>query len=244
MGEIWDSLVAIGTVIIALGTIGLALATYSLARQTRNMVEATRATVEVSTQMAESARRQVDAAQEQALLTRSALEASIQPLLVDVPPNMFVTRERIRFDEAKAEFDVEDRSELVLRDEPSFVLCSIPFRNVGTGVALVRGLGLRFGQGESGWSGRASRAVISPSEITRLIFAVPKDRPELTEHLPSLIQGQCVVEIAYTNADGTHPLITRAVTLRDAFGQPRVRQIFLLRPGEPEPFAGSTASDL
>jgi hypothetical protein len=228
---------AVATVVQAVGGIILLFVTGITIQQTRKIVRATEKQAVATT-------KAVEVAQEQALLTRSALEASIQPLLVDIPPRMHVSSERIRFDEAKAEFDVEDRSELVLREEPSHVLCSVPFRNVGAGVALVRGVGLRFGQGEIGWSGKVASTVISPDELTRLNFAVPKDRPEFSEYLSSLIQGHCVVEIAYTNSEGTHPLITRAVTFQDGLGRTRVRQIFLMRPGESEPFAASGPADL
>jgi hypothetical protein len=246
----WDAVGAVVTLILAAVTVWLA-------SETRRMASATRDSVRTSYEIARAAHKQVEAAQEQvratneqAALARATLEASIQPILADVPSGVFLEIEEISLAEDVNQeergplftMQLTDRGDLIVADRDRFVFCSIPFRNTGSGTAMIRGIGIRFGEAE--WSGaRASRMVVPPGELTRVSIFVPKDRSEISQHIPNLVKGYFDMSVMYTNINGTQPVVTRALVWRYPDKGYRVRQIFLSRWGESEPFAASGPAD-
>jgi hypothetical protein len=168
--------------------------------------------------------------------TREALRATIRPILVDVPLDAPGTA-RVTYADA-SEHLVGTGSVHVLATE-DYVFCSLPLRNVGPGVAVIRGLGLR----EPPCSGNVSRMVVPRGEATRFSFSVPRDRPELQEGIESMLGGRFILEARYTDADGGQDTITRAFVLRLKDDRYRVRQVALLHPGDEQPFAMSGPAD-
>ncbi len=160
--------------------------------------------------------------------TREALRATIRPVLVDVPMDAPGSARVTHAD--GLELLVETDSVHVLAKE-KYVFCSLPLRNVGPGVAVISGLGLR----EPSWSGNASRMIVPPGEATRFSFSVPRDRPELSEGIGSMLGGRFILEARYADAEGGQDTITRAFVVRGEDGSYRVRQVALLHPGNEQP---------
>lgn len=199
-------------------------------------VEALRRTQE----QLEAAREQAQATQAQASVAAQQLTASIRPLIVDAPRNVWAPQAmQVRFDGGLS-IQVSDKGAILFprRDDGQrLVDVGVPVVNVGPGVALLRGLGLRVG--DAGWSGRMGRNVLLPSEETFLTFSVPLDRPELETLVHALrVRTNFSVEVAYSNAAGGDMLRTR-LDVHDE----RVRQVFLYEHGEDEPFAVTGPAD-
>lgn len=227
-----DEVVALGTLMLAVFTAALAFATFRLAKQTKKLGETASHQVALSREANAFSEASVD-------FSRQALEASLRPMLADVPSGAVVSQ-IVAFDDGSTE-TVTDSGQVIVSEKEDAILCSFPLRNVGSGVGLIVGLGLRFG--DRGWSGKASVAVIPPREGTRLAFTIPRDRPELRPGIEQLLGGQFTAEVRYTDANGAQPLITRISILRGEDARFRVRQVFLVKPGVAEPFAASGPSE-
>jgi hypothetical protein len=231
-------MVDIGTAL----TLLLAIATFVLAWQTAKMASATRESVDASTKIATAATDQAQAAHEQADLTREALDANIQPILVDVPWGMFPKREPIQLRGTGFDTYVDDLGALVISDEDGVVYGSVPFRNVGPGAALVTTGGVRFGPDV--WvPGRVSKTVVPANELTRVSFSVPKDRPDLREYWESVINGGAAAELYYRSVGGTQLFRSVASIWRNSAGTHFIRQVLLYKGDESEPFAVSGPAD-
>jgi hypothetical protein len=146
----------------------------------------------------------------------------------------------VRFRNGREGHPSDPGSTIVPQEDEEYAFCSVALRNVGAGVALITGIGLDFG--EYGWSGDGSRMVVPPGEITRLTFAVPKNRPELSVGLDQIRGGYFVAKVSYTDALGRSILTTEAHCSKKPDGSFYVRQIFL-GGGDGERFAGSGPAD-
>jgi hypothetical protein len=215
----WDATVGIGTLAMGLATFVLAYQTWRLARQTRLSVDA-------STRLGETAERQLIEADAQTKLARLALESSVRPILADLP----LGSGPARVTHTKGEVTGKDKAHVIISNEGEYVLCSLALRNVGSGVALIRGLGLRF-DNDLGWSGKQTKAAVPPGEHTRFTFEIPKDRPELQEPLQEVLQHRVTLEVSYTDVNGGQATITRAHVAQVGSGLIRVRQISLFHAG-------------
>jgi hypothetical protein len=261
--------------LVAIGTIALAVATYQLARSTqrmaaaaqeelrssKEMAEATRAmavatqqSVEASNELARAAREQVQLGERQADLSREALDGTIQPILVDVPRDNESIEEYVEFAGSDEKTLIRTRYAVIVEDRGAVVRVSVPFRNIGRGVAFVGGgtiVGgkLRLAGAETEramWCAeRTTKAVLPPGELTRISASVPTDRPELQELVERIRMGGFDVEVVYRNVYGGNETKTRAIIYRDSTkrGEHRVRQIFLHKDHEPDFFAASGPSD-
>lgn len=156
-------------------------------------------------------KRAVDAAQASAEISRLTLQAGLRPVLVDVPLGRFVEREEIRYHElgARQVGAVEDRGEIDSRtpergDWQDRRLISIPFRNAGPGIAVIRTVPPRAITNEStGWiQGSPTLRIVPPSEIVRLNFLAPE-----TTHVMR-------VEITYGDSVGEQMTRTRLLVRR------------------------------
>jgi hypothetical protein len=229
-----QNLLTIATFVLAFLTGLLALATVGMAMATRKVAKTTLETAQATSASAL-------AAEYQTRLARDALEAGVRPILTDVPAGTPSPFPEVSFDNGPKETAGDASMVVVPGEMDAFAYCSIPLRNVGPGVAFVTSLGLRFG--EVGWSGKASSTVVAARESTRFTFSIPKDRPELEQGLADLRAGRIVLEVRYTDVRGAQDTITRAVAVRRPGESFRVRQVFLFRAGEQEPFVSSGPAD-
>jgi hypothetical protein len=243
----WEALVAIGTLGLAIVTAGLAWSTRGLASETadevkhsKRQVDAALEQVEVSQRQAKTAHDALDAAREQTRISQLTLNAQIRPVLIDMPLDL----------------GVEERLVYPGRDEPiagpgggvhvfagpEEAVVSIPFRNAGAGLAMVRGVGMLLtveapappvmiqpANVPAGERGRVSFRA-TPSEVSfALLSQVIQDR------------GSFSIEVGYSDLAGQQYTITRFdVYFRShAHTNWEVRQVHLQEPGADAPFAGS-----
>jgi hypothetical protein len=242
----WEALVAIGT-------LALALVTAALAWSTRNLAAKTATEVEHSGRLVEASQRQVAASQEQARIAQEALAASldqtrisqmtldaqIKPVLVDVPPRPDI-EERIAYPQRTSINGWQ--GEMVVRARSDEVLISMPFRNAGSGLAMIRGVGLSP-RTEIG----SPAVVIQPANVAagergRISFrAVPGSvafRP-LLDAMDD--QAPFAIEVDYTDLAGQQTTISRFDIYYDQKREApwQVRQVHLQEPAATEPYAGS-----
>lgn len=184
-------------VIAAFGSIAAAVSTVVLAWLTRRL--------------AQSTERMADATLEQAKLTRRGLDAGILPLLVDVPYSPGPS-EAIYFPDQLHPSVMVHQPHVIYVDSPGTVIrCSIPLKNVGVGVAVIKMATLRFGNAE--WSSpRIAPTVVERGQVTRMSFSIPVNDPgrrEILESIQELLGQQFLVDVHYTNIGDSHPLISQ-----------------------------------
>jgi hypothetical protein len=118
-----------------------------------------------------------------------------------------------------------------LASDSSCILVAVPLRNIGAGVALITGVGLRTASAEHG--GQVKNAVVAPQEMTMLYTTVGVDLSGLSTFS---------AEVRYTDGADGASLRTRA-DLHNVAGRWRVRQIALFHGDDADPFAMSGPSD-
>ena len=181
---------ATGTLVLAFGTKTLADGTTDLARSTDVMAQATLHEVELAKEQVTAVREHAEAAQKQSTLAEAALNASIRPLLVEVPPGMVKevkawnwfafgvlgTQEKQRdtekIDISRVRFKIDEDGE----EQTSEIDMTVPIRNVGVGPAMLRGVRLEVPLEDGGVHivvGRAEHSTLPVAEATNLLFEVP-----------------------------------------------------------------------
>lgn len=214
MGELWDWItlesVAASTFALAIGTFVLALATMLMAAWTRRAANATRESVAVSHRLVESASQQVAEARVQSQLTQDALLASVRPLL-SVPPYdpKIQGRDDVVLEWHGIESYFED-SQLnaitVAVQDRNEAFISVPFINIGAGVAVVTEARLFFGDHVYTHE-HITSAIMPGGGRSRVSFALPKQQDD---QLTCATAVDIAVEVSYTNIYGSDGLVTRA----------------------------------
>lgn len=149
----WEALVAIGTLLLAVATGGLAWSTRNLASKTAEEVEhskgqvaASLAQVDVAQQQAATAQAALDASQEQARLAQLTLNAQIRPVLVDMPPKRLVGQGKVEVILYPGRESQGTPGVLEAFVDNTGAMISVPMRNAGTGLAMIRGISLEVGE--------------------------------------------------------------------------------------------------
>jgi hypothetical protein len=198
------------TLVVAVGTFALAGVTLALALITRGQGTAIR---------------------EQAGLAREALTVSTRPLLADARPE--------EAHESNIQFGAPMRPRINLPERQGFyfdpdhggvALCTVPFRNIGAGVAVVT-------SAKSEPDGSVDVIVSSKFVPSGAVVRVNLSAHAGTSAIDPL-EGFSVI-ISYSGADGGQRLITQADVRWLATSGPDVRRIAIFRDGENEPFAVS-----
>jgi hypothetical protein len=242
----WNALVAIGTLALALATLTLAYSTRSLAKETAEEVghsarqtEEAQHQVAVSQEQARIAKESLTVAQDQTRIAELTLGAQIRPVLVDVPLELGVD-EPIFY---------PDRDEPI-RGNPGAVhvsvgpegtMVSVPLRNAGAGLAMIRGVGLRVGEAIPSPPVTIRPANVAPGERARVSFATSPDDPATNAISGAIAAGSLSVEVGYSDLAGGQYTVSRLdVHFRSrAHWNWEVRQVHLQELGANEPFAGS-----
>ena len=221
------------SVIVGGATLLLAVFTAVLAAYTRAAVSATRREAAI----AEAA---LTTSQEEAKIAREGLEASWHPMLVDLPygysvrPPVFGTIGAM--DDSVIRIGVNDSTTGEPYPKVHFTIC---LRNIGTGAAIVLGMGARIH--ETSLSGNVSNAIVAPSEVVRFSFDLERERPDRLPMIEHLERGQpFTLEVLYSDQVDRNRF--RSVAHVHRRGDPSVwlvRQVALYRGIEPEPFAMS-----
>ncbi len=252
----WEALTAIGTLALAVATFLLAVSTRSLAKKTAQEVEHSRRQAEASNAQVSESRRQVEASQEQARIAQGALEAAheqtylaqltlsaqIRPVLIDVPVGLGEPSDSVFFAGTRDPISVPRGGVHVFANEDG-VRISVPLRNAGAGLAMVRGISLEVGEPITPPATAIQPANIAPGERGRVSLVAGHDYPRL-DAIRAVLQpayGTFSVVVSYTDLAGQHLALSRFdVSYRsEAHTNWEVRQVHLSRPGSDEPFAGS-----
>lgn len=211
-------------------------ATLLLADFTAVLAAYTRAAVAATRREAAIAEAALTASQEQADIAREGLEASWRPMLVGVPWG-YSTRPVAggQIDDSVTSIYFGDGR----RTYPN-VSVTICLRNIGTGPAIVLGMGVRIH--ETACSGDISNAIAAPSEVIRFSFRLERERPDHLPMIEHLERGQpFTLEVTYSDQVDRNRFRSLAHVHRRSAGSVDwlVRQVGLYRGNEPEPFAMS-----
>lgn len=205
----------------ALGTIGLGIATFALARRTRALAASGQETADAAKEeltllgnQAESARRQSSAAE-------AALNASLRPLVIDVPRHSMRTI-WVR-DQGERRPEAVDSSVIsaTVRETTRTGSLTVPVRNVGSGAALgvavavsnyrEKTAGGRIAEGEA-------PSVIPAGEADWLVFEDMEGAAAVAGVTPlvDLLRSEedLVVEVAYSDAAGRQESATQLYLTR------------------------------
>lgn len=230
----WDALVAIGTLALAGATLTLAFATRSLSKKTAEEVEQ-------STRQVEEARRQVDVAQEQTRIAGLTLNTQIRPVLIDVPLDLSIT-EPIFYPDREEPIDGNPGAVHVGAAGPTFRI-SVPVRNAGSGLAMIRGIGLRVPDAIPPPRTMIRPANVAPGEQSRVSFFGSADEDARFEPaLTAIAAGRLNVEIGYSDLAGQQYTVSvfNVVFRSEAHWNWEIRQVHFKEIDDEAPFAGST----
>ena len=219
------SLDTAANLLVASRTAVLATYTAMLARQTKR-------TVDAASEQADIARQQVAASERQANLVADAQAASVQPNLVAVPLSAPEQSGGKPFAQHPWVVSVGHNDDVGSRS------IDVPLRNIGPGVAVIRGIGVTGSPGIS-WGGSMTSSIVAVDEVVRFKFEVPGDRPELK---PLITSNGFDLVVSYTDISGNMWYRTCANVHYNG-SRWLVRQVFLYRGDEPEPFASSGPAD-
>src|SRR5262249_41651464 len=175
--------------------------------------------------------------------TRQTLAVSIQAVLVHVPPGGECIEESVPIGDTMERTPIRTRGAVVVLSKEQLVWCSVPFQNVGWGVAFIESLGVRSGDMRA-LSVVADSWIVPPGEVTRVSCSVPKDNDALLRLMADILSGDFTVELVYTNGMGGDRLQTEARVAKNpgVLSQEAsyyVHQVSLRWPGDSEPFAVS-----
>jgi hypothetical protein len=173
--------------LVGWGTAGLAVATLGLMLATVRLVGHTRAAAEVS---------------------RAALRADVQPLLVDVPPSAVAPPDisrsasgdpelfHLNFEDGRRRATIDPRR-VYLAVDAADVFLSVPFRNVGRGVAKVVDAGVQGAHAPLRTTIR--RQTVPPGETTRIDLIIGKGDPAATAVADGGKNGSLAIYVEYTD---------------------------------------------
>lgn len=183
---------------VAIGTLLLAVATFTLALYNRRVVVA-------SQRQLETAQQDLTLSREQNQTAREALEAQTTPLLASVPWGL--DREVLSYSAKTGEpRDSRDASHVIVSagavaDEQR-VTVSVPFRNVGNGVALITSVQIMIG-GRL-FDGVPKAPLVPPGELSRGGMDVGRDSVAFEHALSLAIDGRdFAIVLGYADAGGT-----------------------------------------
>jgi hypothetical protein len=140
------------------------------------------------------------------------MEASWRPILVDIPSGLFVTNN-------SAPFGSWDRGRVRLNPQGApleSLQLIVPFRNVGTGPAIIVAASLSIGDHKSIAPAKISAPIVPPSldELVKIEFEIPvgkKEHGTLVDDLQKKAgRPPWLVVVAYNDQAGTNLWRTEA----------------------------------
>jgi hypothetical protein len=241
--DLFGVVVSGATLFLALVTAGLAVYTRQAVIEGTRQAEIASTALAVAREQADFLQRQVAVSERQAGIAQESLEASWQPILVDVPLGKYVEDFEVFRGERLGQIDQGRVS--VARTQGGALRCSVPFRNIGNGPAIIVGAGIQ-GDG-AGPAARISRAIVAPGELTDLSFRFEADREDMNALQDSIEHNRPFsVTVGYRDQTGRKGWTSRADVVPDGAGlhhEWAVRQVALYHEGEDQPFAISGPID-
>jgi hypothetical protein len=242
----WEALVAIGTILLSVATGALALSTRNLAAKTAEEVEHSGRLVKESQRQvaatqdqARAAQEALAAAHEQTRLAQLTLNAQSRPVLVDVPLDLS-HKEPIFYSGRDAPVEAHRGGVHVhVGDEGAMI--SVPMRNAGVGLAMIRGISLEVGEATPPAPVTIQPANVPAGEYARLSFLAAPEHPAFAAIQRAIAAQNFSVVVSYSDLAGQQMTLSRF----DVYFRSRahynweVRQVHLQEPGADHPFAGS-----
>lgn len=236
----WTQTAAIATGVAALATACAAGATLWMAHKTSDAARATQSDADASRKAAEASLRSAVATEESATLARRGQDLGIRPLLADPrPPPPGAPDEQVQFGApGRPVVTMPAGSFYVERGESSFRL-SVPFENVGAGVAVVQEVRMEpRGVGDL----RVSRKLVPVGTTVRVSASILITGETDAFASDNWAMEGVFVSISYTDADGGQPLISRAEIKQYTTQGPFVEKIAVFHQGDETPFVEGRAS--
>lgn len=238
MGKMTVDAATAATFVVAASTLALAFVTWRQLRHARDQVGLIRDQVRLASDQLKVAARQVGLARHQMGFTRDAFMLSTRPLLADAPEEGGPT-ECVQFGApGRHQVNVSKHGFFFEKSYEGTLLCSVPFRNIGAGVAVILDVSVTpTPLGEVFYT----RKFVPDGAFVRVNICAHND-PSMADPLMEACKeggGGFAVTITYSDADGRQKLITRANLQEYATSPMSVRQVAVLREGETEPFAVS-----
>lgn len=235
------SIDAVASGATALGTLVLAIATYVMAAKTGDLAASSRRAACTADHQLEILKDQTEEVARQSRAAEEALNASVRPLIVDVPfgtglrvpvgpvpPGGFVRPDPATLAEPE-KFDVATITHTIEKLDKASL--NVPIRNIGLGVALLAKTTVTVASG--GWpvvSGLTGSTVLAPTEMNYLMFR------SVTEHeegaLATMLAGEhhLVAEVVYTDISGRQESRTRLQLGKLDTGRYQVSDVQASRP--------------
>lgn len=243
----WEALVAIGTLGLALATAALAWSTRNLAKETadevehsKRQVDASLAQVEVAQAQAATAQHALDAAREQTRISQLTLNAQIRPVLIDVPLDLAIEEQIFYPGREGPVAGPRGNVHAFAGDDEAMI--SVPLRNAGAGLAMIRGVGVRLTVATPSPRVIIQPANVSPGEHGRISFRATPGEAAYTPLCQAIAaQSGFSIDVGYSDLAGhQHTVSQFEVSFRSvARTNWEVRQVHLQELGADEPFAGS-----
>ena len=209
-----------------------------MGRSTRSLAKQTKEEVEHSASQVREMKRQVEVSQTQAEIAQRTLQAQIRPVLVDVPlvldisePAIFPDRDAITVSRGVVHVHIGSEEALL----------SVPVRNAGAGLAMIRGAEVRTALPSPPVALAIDRPNLPPGESARMGFRAGVLDLAYGPIVEAMRAGNFSVVVAYADLAGQQLTHSRF----DIFARPmahtgwEVRQVHLEQPGSDTPFAGS-----
>jgi hypothetical protein len=172
-----NHVLVITNVVLATATIITAVAAVRAIKASNRVAEATEADVRASLEQLKINEALVRVGGEQAELTKAGLDASIRPLIVDVPYGALAeVNETIFPGQPGQVVGRHDAGTIFFREhlDRSWIGVSLPVRNVGVGPAFIRSVKASFGS--AAIEARRLRHLVPPGEFMRVeVVTTPED---------------------------------------------------------------------
>lgn len=245
---------ALGTLLLALGTLGVAMLTGRTARRTRELAQATVKLATSTEREVQAVVEQAEAARQQVEVSQEALLATYRPRLLNVPlgwtevgPAAGARRTYVNVT------DIEGMTDDHLDPVTDAHRISVPIRNVGTGLALIRRVQIRWHSpdahhpealgelGETGTFANAFPSVLPPSEqgLLQSTFSIGA-QASILGYGPDLRRFS--VDVDYTDMSGQlHETVRLDVSQEGDPPRWYVWTVHFYVTGESKPYASSVA---
>jgi hypothetical protein len=236
----WEAVVAIGTLALAASTWWLARKTSALALTTSQEVEQSARQLKVAQEHAATALVASQASTEQTRLAQLTLNAQIRPVLVDLPPRTHdPATERVEMILYPGRESQGRPGMLEVAVHKDGAMVSLPLRNAGNGLAMIRGISLEVGEATPPPSVAIQPANVPPGEQARMNFLAAPDDPAFQPMKKALAPGgNFDVVVAYSDLAGQQMTLSR-FSIYDSDNGWVVRQVHLQEPDAAQPYAGS-----
>jgi len=191
-----------------------AQATEQAAAATQRSAEATERSADATRDEANATREEAAATREEAAIARQTLESSWRPLVVDVPFGYAVRRVTQPPYSDVGEADAAEVTAVKRGDGTARVV--VPFRNIGSGPALISKAVLSIGQLHAEATSFSS-SVVAAREVVRVYFELAPAGAILINLISQIDAGKAfTVAVFYGDQGGTGHWRSRAVVHRPA----------------------------